>query len=117
VFDLLGNPILELLAAKRQGLAEELLTETRRPVDQAPGKVGPAQSTRAEDQVFLSGAAPLPPPPLPLTPGQPVGTRNRVADALRRLRALRRRAGRPGRSAPPGESEDGSAGHCFDRWA
>jgi hypothetical protein len=121
VFDFLSNQILSIVAARRSGGMDGLLAETRRFAELEAPKVPVARGAAAEDQVFLSGGAPLPPAPLPVRPSEPAETGNRVGDVLRRLRESRRKAAPKASGAsddPPGDAlDDPPTGHRFDRWA
>ena len=121
MFDFLSNQILSVMATRRPTGAEGPPTDVRRAAEFQASRIPVARSATTEDQVFLSGAVPLPPPPTPVKPSDPTETGNRVRDLLRRLKAQRRNS-RPGESVTPEEPtedtrEDPAAGHRFDRWA
>ena len=67
--------------------------------------------------MFLSAAVPGPVSPIPVKPGEPVETGNRVGEVLRRPRESRRKTAAktsdPSQDAP---DDPPAAGH-LDRWA
>ena len=121
MFDFLSNQILSVMATRRPTADEGPPTDVRRAAEFQASRMPVARGATTEDQVFLSGAVRLPPPPTPVKPSEPTETGNRVRDLLRRLKGQRRnsRSGEPIAPEEPTEvtREDLSAGHRFDRWA
>lgn len=119
MFDFLSNQILGILATRRVGGADPASPEASHLVEREMPRALTARPASTEDQVFLSGAARVPPPPLPVKPSEPTETGNRVRDALRRLRAFGRRSGRSARHDPENHEppDEPPTHHRFDRLA
>ena len=121
MFDFLSTQILSIAAPRRAGGADASFADARHLAEREMSRAPTPRPVATEDQVLISGAARVPPPPIPVKPGEPTDTGNRVRSVLRRLRGFGRRSGQPDPHDPDREDRDASdqpaAGHHLDRWA